>query len=368
MSEAACQAWLEAAHNLPGNPSSLHRVGSRADKALEDARETLASLLGCAAVDVVWTSSASESNNAIWYHFSQTLPSEAVVWVSAIEHPCCLKAAQRWFGDRCQLIPVNAAGVVDMAWMDQALQQKPPAVVCVMTANNETGALQPWQAIQSWCQAHQIAYFSDAVQWLGRLPAQGLGKLDWVSGCGHKHGGPKGVGFLKCATKGRVEPLMVGGPQELNRRAGTENVAGILSMVAAFKEREDWMTPSRLQERAGFRDGFEQGVLAALPGCQILAESGERLWNTSTLLMPDIDCRMRWVVKLDRKGFAVSTGSACSSGQEKASHVMEAMGLTPEESSRVVRFSAGWETTAADWQALAQAVKEVYQAARTLQS
>ncbi len=174
-----------------------------------------------------------------------------------------------------------------------------------MTANNETGALQPWQAIQSWCQAHQIAYFSDAVQWLGRLPAQGLGKLDWVSGCGHKHGGPKGVGFLKCATKGRVEPLMVGGPQELNRRAGTENVAGILSMVAAFKEREDWMTPSRLQERAGFRDGFEQAVLAALPGCQILAESGERLWNTSTLLMPDIDCRMRWVVKLDRKVLAV---------------------------------------------------------------
>ena len=135
-------------------------------------------------------------------------------------------------------------------------------------------------------------------------------------------------------------------------------------MVAALKDRESSMTSDTLEERAQWRNDFENKVLRTLPGSRVLGECAKRLWNTSTLLMPEMDCRMRWVVKLDRQGFAVSTGSACSSGQEKLSHVMEAMGLTPNEAGRVVRFSAGWETTPTDWEGLHQALMAVYQAAQ----
>ncbi len=364
MSPVARQVWMDAALELPGNPSSLHRIGSRADKALEDARQELASILGCTPLDVVWTSSASESNNAIWYHLSQTLDPEKTVWVSAIEHPCCLDAARHWLGDRCRWIPVTTTGEVDVSWMEANLETQQPGVVCVMAANNETGILQPWETLHAWCQSRGIAFFCDVAQWMGRLPAQGLGQVEWLSGCGHKHGGPKGVGFIKCPPKGRFTPLLLGGPQEMNRRAGTENVAGILSMVAALKDRESSMTSDTLEERAQWRNDFENKVRRTLPGSRVLGESAKRLWNTSTLLMPEMDCRMRWVVKLDRQGFAVSTGSACSSGQEKPSHVMEAMGLTPNEAGRVVRFSAGWETTPTDWEGLHQALMAVYQAAQ----
>ncbi|HSH94863.1 MAG TPA: cysteine desulfurase family protein [Roseimicrobium sp.] len=358
----ARDAWLEAAERYPGNPSSPHRVGARADAALMAAREELASMLGCDALDIVWTSGATESNNTVFHHLSRTAGSSpaAEVWVSAIEHPCVLESARRHFADRQRLIPVSKAGTVDLDWLKKELSRNRPALVAVMAANNETGVVQPWEAVRTLCLEHSVPFFCDAAQWVGKRTSTGLGRCDFVSGCAHKFGGPKGVGFLKVPAKGRLEPLLVGGPQEEGRRAGTENVASILSMVAVLRHRQKQIDAGEDKMRAGFRERFEKELVSALPGSELVGADSPRLWNTVSALMPEVDdCQQRWVVKLDKAGFAVSTGSACASGKEESSHVLRAMAYRPEQASRVLRFSAGWETVMEDWDALLKALVAV---------
>lgn len=359
---AARQAWLAAAEQFIGNPSSPHRVGVRAEAALNAARVQLAAFLGCDPLDVVWTSGATESNNLVLHHFARRLVPRTEVWVSSIEHPCVLDAARHYFPRRHRLIPVTHAGVADLDWLRHELPKRPPGLVALMAANNETGVLQPWREALALCRKWQVPFFCDAAQWIGKLPARGLGECDWVSGCAHKFGGPKGVGFLKCPAQGRVEPLLFGGPQEDGRRAGTENVASVLAMLAALTERESASKGTGENERR--RAAFEKGLLAALPGVEIVGRGAARLWNTVSALMPEADCEQRWVVKLDKAGFAVSTGSACASGREEPSHVLAAMGYAPAEAGRVLRFSSGWETTAAEWRALAAALAKVQRGMR----
>jgi cysteine desulfurase len=167
---------------------------------------------------------------------------------------------------------------------------------------------------------------------------------------------------LKCPQKGRVEPLLHGGPQEEGRRAGTENVAGVLAMMAALGAREAQLARREQGARSSWRDEFARRMLESLPGTELVGADSARLWNTVSALMPEADCQQRWVVKLDKLGFAVSTGSACASGKEEPSHVLSAMGYAPSQAGRVLRFSAGWETTEADWQALLEALAKVQQA------
>lgn len=349
LSRAAREAWLDAVARFPANPSSPHRLGARADAALQQAREKLAAWLGCDAAEIVWTSGATESNNAALHHLAAR---EGEAWVSAIEHPSLLAAARRHFAGRVRGLGVN----VDADWLRAELEDARPACVAVMAANNETGALQPWREIAAVCRERGVPFLCDAAQWIGKLPARGLGGCDLLTGCAHKFGGPQGVGFLKCSVEFR--PLIVGGPQEEGRRAGTENVAGVLAMVAALEERERQVGTCEL------RDAFERELRIALPTAEIVAAGGERLWNTSTVIMPEqADCRQRWVVKLDKLGFAVSTGSACASGKEQPSHVLTAMGFTPAQAGRVLRFTSGWETNAEDWRTL---LAGVVQAAREL--
>jgi len=352
--EAAREAWLRAQVDFPGNPSSPHRVGARAEVAIQEARGELALRMGCEAREIVFVSGATEANNTIIAHLAGSSDGEA--WVSSVEHPCVLAAVRRYFPGRYRLIPVSAQGVVELDWLAEGLRSKRPAFVGVMAANNETGVLQPWRAVHALCHAHGIPVFCDAAQWFGKLPAQGLGVMDFVSGCAHKFGGPQGVGFLKAVTP--VRPLLVGGPQEDEQRAGTENVAGILAMMAALVDREG---------RGGQgteRDRFEDMLLEGLPGVEILGKGADRLWNTAAAVMPEIDCRQRWVVKLDRLGIAASTGSACASGKEAASHVVQALGVPEGKAGRVLRFSSGWETGGQDWDALAEAVREAWRQLR----
>lgn len=366
---AARQAWLDATERFIGNPSSPHRVGARADAALAGAREKLARILGCDALDLVWTSGATESANLALHHFAAALPPRAEVWLSAIEHPCVLEAARHWFKNRLLLIPATRDGVVDLGWLDRNLAKaaKRPDALVLMAANNETGVLQPWRGVLALCREREIPFFCDATQWVGKLPATGLGEIDFVSGSAHKFGGPKGVGFLKCPSKGRVRPLIHGGPQEERRRAGTENVPGVLAMVAALEVRETALCGSEPCDATGVqsevRSRFERTLIASLPGVEIVGAKSARLWNTVSALMPDHDCPSRWVVKLDKAGFAVSTGSACASGKEEPSHVLTAMGFSAADAGRVLRFSSGWETPPEDWAALADAVLGVHRAA-----
>ena len=355
VSATARSVWLEAVERYVGNPSSPHRVGARADAALTQAREQLAARLGCAPAAIVWTSGATEANNAVLHHAAHFTEGEA--WISAVEHPSMSAAARRHFPQRHRLIPVNGDGVVDLDWLADRLKQTRPGMVAIMAANNETGVLQPWREAAELCRENGTPFFSDAAQWVGKLASTGLGECDYMSGCAHKYGGPQGVGFMKCPA--RFQPLLVGGPQEDGRRAGTENVAGVLATVAALEERETALSTAGAPPRLDWRTAFETQLTRDLPGSRILGAGAARLWNTVSAVLPELpDCRQRWVVKLDKLGFAVSTGSACASGEEEPSHVLAAMGLSPGEASRVLRFSSGWATTEADWQHLLAGLRQ----------
>jgi len=205
-----------------------------------------------------------------------------------------------------------------------------------------------------------VPFFTDAVQFIGKQPGKGLGDCDYLSGAAHKFGGPRGVGFLKIPHRSQITPLLLGGKQEGGRRAGTENVAIIAAMMAALEVREKQISQSLHLLRGVWRDNFERELLRALPGTTIIGASVPRLWNTVSALMPEGDRKHQWVIRLDKAGFAVSTGSACTTGKEEPSYVLSAMSVKAAQAVRVVRFSAGWETTESNWDALVKGVAKVH--------
>jgi cysteine desulfurase len=355
----ARDAWLDATEKIPGNASSPHGFGLAANKAMTDAREKLAHFLGCHPADIIWTSGATEANNMVMHHFAETLDAKSEVWISAIEHPCVHDSTKHYFGKRARLIPVTHDGVVDLDWLTTEMTDMRPGLVAVMAANNETGVIQPWREILAICQAYEVPFFTDAVQWLGKMPARGLGDCDYVSGAAHKFGGPRGAGFLKVPGKSRVRSLLFGGKQERGQRAGTENIPVIASMLAALDARERQLAAGQHETRTVWKEKFEKLLLRQVPGSTVVGARAPRLWNTTSALMPE-GGQLRWVTRLDRAGFAVSTGSACTTGKEEPSHVLTAMGFKPNEVAHVLRFSSGWETTAADWEALEKGLAKVF--------
>ncbi len=355
----AREAWLEATEKIHGNPSSPHAFGLAANRAMTEAREKLAHSLGCHPLDIIWTSGATEANNMLMHHFAQALEARSEVWISAIEHPCVHDSAKHYFGRRLKFIPVTHDGVVDMEWFAHEMADTRPGLVAVMAANNETGVIQPWRELHAICQTYEVPFFSDAVQWLGKLPAKGLGDCDYLSGAAHKFGGPRGVGFLKVPHRSKVNSLLFGGKQEKGQRAGTENVPIIVAMLAALEAREKQLANGDHQHRAEWKEKFEKLLLRQVPGSTVVGASVPRLWNTTSALMPE-GGQQRWVTRLDKAGFAVSTGSACTTGKEEPSHVLSAMGYKPGQVTQVLRFSSGWETTAADWEALEKGLVRVY--------
>src|ERR1700744_2487449 len=348
----AREAWLNVTEKLGGNPSSMHQFGAKASNALADAREKLAAALGCHPLDIVWTSGATEANNMVMHHFARKLDPKTEIWVSAIEHPCVDDSSKYYFGKRVKTIPVTHGGVVDMDWLTAELADSRPGLISVMAANNETGVVQPWREILAICQAYEIPFFTDAVQFIGKMPTKGLGDCDYVSGAAHKFGGPRGVVFLKIKRRSAITPLLLGGKQEGGRRAGTENVAIIAAMMAALEVREKQIARNEHVLRGVWRDNFERALLATLPAVTIVGANQPRLWNTVAAIMPDGDRKHQWVIRLDKAGFAASTGSACTTGKEEPSHVLSAMGYKAAQAVRSIRFSAGWETNEADWDAL----------------
>lgn len=356
----AREAWLEVTEKIGGNPSSMHQAGSRAAVLLADAREKLAAYLGCHPLDLIWTSGATEANNTVMHHFAKKLGPTGEVWISAIEHPCVFDSAQHYFGKRARLIPVTSEGVIDLDWLTTELADSRPGLVGVMAANNETGIIQPWREARAICHQYKVPFFTDAVQFIGKMPLAGLGECDYISGAAHKFGGPRGVGFLKIPHRSSIAPLLFGGKQENSRRAGTENVPIIAAMMAALDAREKQIARSEHLLRKVWRDNFEAAFLRALPGATIIGQNQPRLWNTVSALMPEGDRKLQWVIRLDRAGFAVSTGSACTTGKEEPSHVLSAMGYKTAHAVRAVRYSAGWETNEAEWDALLKAIVKVH--------
>jgi cysteine desulfurase len=281
-----------------------------------------------------------------------------LVAVNPTEHPCVLAAARVWFGAaRVVSLGLTSDGVVDDAALRILLQSGRVGAVAVMAANNETGVLQPWAELAALCRTARVEFLCDATQWLGKLPASGLGDVGWVLGSAHKFGGPKGVGLLQLASAGSDFHAQVGGAQENDHRAGTEDYPGVAAMLAALAEAETAKVLFET-ERLRWRDQFERSIVAAVSGTVVVAARAERLWNTVTLLMPYGE-NHRWVARLDRRDFQVSTGSACAIGKAGPSPVLAALGIAPEAAGRAVRVSAGWETTESGWEALSAAFATV---------
>lgn len=362
LAPVAREAWLRAASEYWANPSSPYREAARARLRLDAAHDTLARLLEGDLARVVFTSGATEAANAIFAHLAATLPASARLAVNPTEHPCVLAAVGKWFSGRIDWLPVDGDGVVTPAAVQScqpmadaaAGRRERVGAVVVMAANNETGVLQPWSDLARLCAAAQVPFVCDASQWLGKLPAAGLGAAGWVLGAGHKFGGPKGTGFLHLPPQADGFRGQVGGSQESGHRAGTEDVAGISALVAALADAEQRQVMLE-SARVLVRTTFEQVIAAGLPGTRIVGAGAERLWNTVSLVLPHTE-NLRWVAKLDARGFQVSTGSACATGKDGPSHVLAAMAVTPQEARRVIRISAGADTTPEEWSALAAAL------------
>lgn len=359
LSPAAEAAWREASREHWHNPSSPYRSAARARAALEQAREELAASLNCAPQAIVFTSGATEANNAV---LRWAAGRSGEVCLGATEHPSLWEAAELLLGGRRQVLPVDGQGRVDLEALSRALARR-PALVSVMAANNETGVCQPWAEVARLCRAAGVPYHCDAVQWLGKLPPEGLATCDLITGSAHKFGGPKGVGFLLVGEAARSLRVQLGGGQEGDHRAGTENLPGVLALVAALRER---LEVPRRADRESWRETFIATLSEEL-GVRSVAAGAPRLWNTVMLIMPAFESS-RWIARLDKQGFQVSSGSACATGREGPSHVLSAHGFSAEEARRALRFSSGPETTAEDWQALAQAVLRVWDELRADES
>ncbi|MGC9450562.1 MAG: cysteine desulfurase family protein [Oceanipulchritudo sp.] len=357
----AREAWLEAAERFWANPSTPYRLGAQARVAMEEAREQIAEMAGVHPERVIFTSGATEANNAMIREFALRAGRDAAIGISAVEHPSVKVAAARyWTAVRVRILPVDTGGRVDRDSLDAVLRRERPALVSVMAVNNETGVLQPVREIRDQCGARGIPFHCDAAQWFGKAAAGDFGDL-WADCAGvtlsaHKFGGPKGVGCLLLGKQLRGLTVLAGGAQEQESRAGTENVPGILSMVVALRYRMENRLPP---PGADCRDAFERELEARWPGeITVHGRSAARMWNTSSIALPKHRAA-RWISRLDRHGFQVSSGSACSTGREGPSPVLQAMGVEPEVAMRTLRVSGGWETKPEDWEALAEAIIQI---------
>jgi len=361
LAAVAREAWLRAQDEAWQNPSSPYRAAAQVKIRLDAAREKFAILLGDEAERYVFTSGATEAANMVLSWWAKMLPADALIAVNPTEHPCVLEPAKHFFGDRIRWLKTDASGVVDIAALNKSnllgYTLDRVAAVVVMAANNETGVLQPWAEIAAACREAGASYLCDASQWVGKLPAGGIGGDGFVIASAHKFGGPKGVGLLKLAPQSEGLCGQLGGGQEHGHRGGTEDFPAIAAMGSALAEAEQKKVFLET-ERLHWREEFERAVVAVVQGVRVVAAGADRLWNTVSLVMPFAD-NTRWVARLDKRGFQVSTGSACATGKAGPSHVLAALGFDADEAKRVVRVSSGWETSADDWRALAAAFGEV---------
>jgi len=346
-----------AALSLYGNPSSVHAEGRAARAAIEAARVKVATLVGARGDDVIFTSGGTEAN-------ALALAAQAgEAWhcyMSAVEHPSVLSGGG-FYRETTTTIPVTSDGVVSLDTLAGELAKHRPGgwrpLVSLMMANNETGAIQPVAEAAKIVHETGGLLHSDAVQAAGRVPLE-IGALgaDMLSLSAHKIGGPKGIGALVLREGVSVEPLLKGGGQERRRRAGTENVGGIVGFgVAAELAAADL---AKAPELAKLRDELEAGALAIAPEAVVLSSRVPRLPNTTCLAVPGAKAETL-VIGLDLAGVAVSSGSACSSGKVEASHVLSAMGIAPELAQGAIRISLGFATSNTDIQAFLRAFGEL---------
>jgi len=341
------KAAMADAWELAGNPSSVHAEGRQARRLVEEARAAVASAVGAQPRNVTFTSGGTEANAMALAPGARRSSQPAVqrLLVSAIEHASVL-AGGRFPADAIGRVGVTPDGLIDLDELRRALADGTPALVSIMAANNETGAIQPIAEAAEIVRSAGSLLHVDAIQAFGKIPLD-INELgaDLASLSAHKVGGPKGVGALVTAEGVvGVEPLLRGGGQERGHRAGTENLAGIAGFGAAVAAIGSLETDRARLER--LRNRLESG-LKPTAGAIVFSEKAPRLPNTTLFTVPGLRAETA-VIGFDLAGIAVSSGSACSSGKVQPSHVLEAMGFGPKIAQGAVRLSLGWSTSEAD--------------------
>jgi len=329
-----------------GNASSIHHHGQETRAAVENARESVAKLLGCSPSEVVFTSGGTESDNLAIVGLM--IPGDHGI-TSGIEHHAVLHAAKHMeeLGCEVTVLPVDGRGLIDPADVRRALRPN-TKLISVMLANNETGVLQPVEEIGNIATEAGVYFHTDAVQAAGKvvLDVKRIG-CHALSISGHKMHAPQGVGALYVKKGTRLKPLFYGGRHERSRRAGTENVPGIVALGKAAEMAREAFDRGDQEKMSAMRDRLEQGILAQVDEAGVNGEGAPRVRSTTSIHFDHIEGEAL-VIALDLKGLAVSTGAACSSGAIEPSHVLLAMGLKPERARASIRFSLGKQTTEED--------------------
>ena len=329
-----------------GNASSIHHHGQETRAAVESARDSVAELLGCSASEIVFTSGGTESDNLA---IAGLVEAGDHVITSSIEHHAVLHACKHLeeLGCEVTVLPVDGRGLIDPVDVGRALRPD-TKLISVMMANNETGVLQPVEEIGKIAAEAGIVFHTDAVQAATKV------KIDVkriachaLSISGHKIHAPQGVGALYVKKGTRLQPLLHGGRHERSRRAGTENVPGIVALGTAAKIAKDALDRGDDKKMAALRDRLQKGILAQIEEAGVNGDGAPRVPNTTNIHFDHIEGESL-VIALDLKGLAVSTGAACSSGAIEPSHVLVAMGLRTDQARASIRFSLGKQTVVED--------------------
>lgn len=343
------EAFLPFYRESFGNPSSIHMAGRRTKGAIEEAREKVARFLGCEPVEVVFTSSGTEADNMAVKGVASALAGRGMhIITTRVEHPAVLNTMLHLEQEGCQItrLDVDGEGMLDPARLEAEISDR-TILISVMHANNETGTIFPVIEIGAIAARHRVLFHCDAVQAAGKIPIDcremnaGL-----IAISGHKLGAPQGIGALVVRRGAKLHPLMHGGSQERNRRAGTENVAGIVALGRACELAQDSLS-SESARIGALRDRLEQGIISTIPDVSVNGHREKRLPNTSNISFAGCGADSL-LANLDMEGIAASSGAACSSGTLRVSHVLSAMGIDPALATGSLRFSLGRENSAAD--------------------
>jgi cysteine desulfurase len=343
---AVREAMLPFLGEIWGNPSSVHHVGRRARALLDDSRERAAKVLGAKPSEIVFTSGGTESNNLAIFGAARLLkPKGRHLITSAIEHHAvlnCFDCLEKKEGFEVSRLPVDSEGVVSVDDLKKAIRPD-TILVSIMAANNEIGTIQPVAELGAVCRERGIVFHTDAVQWFGKEPVENAGQFNanLVSACAHKFHGPKGAGLLYIRSPLHPDPVLLGGGHENERRAGTENLAGIIGLVGAM---EKFMKPP-VFERAKLEPlaACLAEAVVKIEGVELIGSRKLRLPNTVAFVVRGTDS-IALLAGLDVEGVCASSGSACSSGSLKPSQVIKALGK-PERANSLVRFSLGRDST-----------------------
>ncbi len=329
-----------------GNASSIHHHGQETRAAVERARDSVALLLGCRPAEIVFTSGGTESDNLAIAGLA--LAGDHII-TSTIEHHAVLQACKHLGETGCDVtyLPVDGRGLVDPDELRRALRPH-TKLISIMLANNETGVLQPVEEIGKIAAEAEVFFHTDAVQAAGKVPidVERIG-CHALSISGHKMHAPQGVGALYVRRRTRLQPLFYGGRHERSRRAGTENVPGIVALGKAAELTIEGFERGDDKKMSSLRDRLQQGIRAQVEDAGVNGDGAPRVPNTTNIYFDHIEGESL-VIALDLKGLAVSTGSACSSGAIEPSHVLTAMGLRADRARASIRFSLGKQNTAED--------------------